>query len=79
MQKKNKKQTLPYLVITIMKKFYEYMTTLFAVIGMLLIIASVGFIETDQWIAGISLALSGVSSMILTLVFQEWSKSNEKF
>ena len=50
------------------------MTTLFAVIGMLLIFASVGFIETDQWIAGISLALSGVSSMILTLVFQEWSK-----
>ena len=29
------------------------MTTLFAVIGMLLIIASVGFIETDQWIANI--------------------------
>ena len=57
-----------------MKKFYEYMTTLFAVIGILLIFASVGFIETAQWIAGISLALSGVSSMILTLVFQEWSK-----
>ena len=61
-----------------MKKFYEYMTTLFAVIGMLLIIASVGFIETDQWIAGISLALSGVSSMILTLVFQEWSEAKWK-
>tara|TARA_B100000945_G_C19954974_1_gene400322 strand:- start:286 stop:468 length:183 start_codon:yes stop_codon:yes gene_type:complete len=57
-----------------MKKFYEYMTILFATIGMLLIFASVGFIETDQWIAGISIALSGVSSMILTLVFQEWSK-----
>ena len=40
-----------------MRKFYEYMTTLFAVIGILLIFASVGFIETDQWIAGISLAL----------------------
>ena len=57
-----------------MNKFYEYMATLFAVIGILLMYAAVGFIETDQWIAGISIALSGVSSMILTLVFQEWSK-----
>ena len=57
-----------------MNKFYEYMTTLLAVIGILLMYAAVGFIETDQWIAGISFALSGVSSMILTLVFQEWSK-----
>ena len=57
-----------------MNKFYEYMATLFAVIGILLMYAAGGFIETDQWIAGISIALSGVSSMILTLVFQEWSK-----
>ena len=57
-----------------MNKFYEYMTILFAVIGILLMYAAVGFIETDQWIAGISITLSGVSSMILTLVFQEWSK-----
>ena len=57
-----------------MNKFYEYMATLFAVIGILLMYAAVGFIETAQWIAGISIALSGVSSMILNLVFQEWSK-----
>ena len=59
-----------------MKKFYEYMTTLFAVINILLIFASVGFIETDKWILQISLALSQCICFN-ALVFQELY-SNEK-
>ena len=56
-----------------MNKFYEYMATLFAVIGILLIFASVGFIETDQWLKGGAMALLGVAMFILCLYAQEES------
>jgi len=54
-----------------MNKFYEIMTVMFAVLGILLIYASVGFIETDQWIAGILVAVSGMFTMTLSLMCQE--------
>ena len=54
-----------------MNKFYEIMTIMFAVLGILLIYASVGFIETDQFVAGILVAVSGMFTMTLSLICQE--------
>jgi hypothetical protein len=54
-----------------MNKFYEIMTIMFAVLGILLIYASVGFIETDQFVAGILVAVSGMFTMMLSLICQE--------
>ena len=54
-----------------MNKFYEIMTIMFAVLGILLIYASVGFIETDQFVAGILVAVSGMFTMTLSLMCQE--------
>ena len=54
-----------------MNKFYEIMTIIFAALGILLVFASVGFIETDQWIAGILVAVSGMFTMTLSLMCQE--------
>jgi hypothetical protein len=54
-----------------MNKFYEIMTVIFAVLGILLVYASVGFIETDQFVAGILVAVSGMFTMTLSLICQE--------
>tara|TARA_B100000787_G_scaffold108144_1_gene80331 strand:+ start:165 stop:335 length:171 start_codon:yes stop_codon:yes gene_type:complete len=54
-----------------MNKFYEIMTIIFAVLGILLVFASVGFIETNQLISGTLIAVSGIFTMMLSLICQE--------
>ena len=54
-----------------MNKFYEIMTVMFAVLGILLIYASVGFIETDQFILAFTLFVMGTSTMFLSIMCQE--------
>ena len=54
-----------------MKKIYEYITIIMAVIGLMAMIGATGAIETDQWLLGGSMALFGISSFILALYSQE--------
>ncbi len=54
-----------------MKKIYEYITIIMAVIGLMAMIGATGAIETDQWLLGGSMALLGVASFILALYSQE--------
>ena len=57
-----------------MKKIYEYITIIMAVIGLMAMIGATGAIETDQWLLGGSMALLGVASFILGLYSQEMEK-----
>ena len=54
-----------------MKKIYEYITIIMAVIGLMAMIGATGAIETDQWLLGGSMALFGIVSFILALYSQE--------
>jgi hypothetical protein len=54
-----------------MKKIYEYITIIMAVIGLMAMIGATGAIETDQWLLGGSMALLGIASFILALYSQE--------
>ena len=54
-----------------MKKIYEYITIIMAVIGLMAMIGATGAIETDQWLLGGSMALLGVASFIVALYSQE--------
>ena len=54
-----------------MKKIYEYITIIMAVIGLMAMIGATGAIENDQWLLGGSMALLGVASFILALYSQE--------
>ena len=54
-----------------MKKVYEYITIIMAIIGLMAMIGATGAIETDQWLLGGSMALLGIASFILALYSQE--------
>ena len=53
-----------------MKKIYEYITIIMAVIGLMAMIGATGAIETDQWLLGGSMALLGIASYALALYSQ---------
>jgi hypothetical protein len=54
-----------------MLKFKEIMATLFAVLGIMLIVGTVGAVETDQWMLAFTLFFMGTSTMFLSIVCQE--------
>ena len=54
-----------------MNKFYEIMTVIFAVLGILLVYASVGFIETDQYMLAFTLFVVGSGTMFISIICQE--------
>ena len=54
-----------------MLKFKEIMSTLFAVLGIMLIVGTVGAVETDQWMLAFTLFFMGTSTMFLSIVCQE--------
>ena len=54
-----------------MLKFKEIMSTLFAVLGIILIVGTVGAIETDQFILAFTLFVMGTSTMFLSIICQE--------
>ena len=54
-----------------MLKFKEIMATLFAVLGIILIVGTVGAVETDQWMLAFTLFFMGTSTMFLSIVCQE--------
>ena len=54
-----------------MNKFKEIMATLFAVLGIMLIVGTVGAVETDQWMLAFTLFFMGTSTMFLSIVCQE--------
>ena len=54
-----------------MNKFYEIMATLFAVLGIILIVGTVGAVETDQFILAFTLFVMGTSTMFLSIMCQE--------
>jgi len=54
-----------------MNKFKEMMTTLFAVLGIILIVGTVGAVETDQFILAFTLFVMGTSTMFLSIICQE--------
>ena len=54
-----------------MLKFKEIMATLFAVLGIMLIVGTVGAVETDQWLLAFTLFFMGTSTMFLSIVCQE--------
>ena len=54
-----------------MLKFKEIMATLFAVLGIMLIVGTVGAVETDQWMLAFTLFVIGTSTMFISIVCQE--------
>ena len=54
-----------------MNKFKEMMATLFAVLGIILIVGTVGAVETDQFILAFTLFVIGTSTMFISIVCQE--------
>ena len=54
-----------------MLKFKEIMATLFAVLGIILIVGTVGAVETDQFILAFTLLVMGTSVMFLSIICQE--------
>ena len=52
------------------KKIYEYMSVVFAVVGTLSMVSSVGAIETDQYLLGASAVCVGIASFIMSLFSQ---------
>ena len=54
-----------------MLKFKEIMATLFAVLGIMLIVGTVGAVETDQWMLAFTLFFMGTSTMFISIVCQE--------
>ena len=54
-----------------MNKFKEMMATLFAVLGIILIVGTVGAVETDQFILAFTLFIMGTSTMFLSIICQE--------
>mgnify|MGYP001442743161 CR=1 FL=1 len=54
-----------------MNKFKEMMATLFAVLGIILIVGTVGAVETDQFILAFTLFVMGTSTMFLSIMCQE--------
>jgi hypothetical protein len=54
-----------------MNKFKEMMATLFAVLGIILIVGTVGAVETDQFILAFTLFVMGTSVMFLSIICQE--------
>ena len=54
-----------------MLKFKEILATLFAVLGIMLIVGTVGAVETDQWMLAFTLFFMGTSTMFLSIVCQE--------
>ena len=54
-----------------MNKFKEMMATLFAVLGIILIVCTVGAVETDQFILAFTLFVMGTSTMFLSIICQE--------
>jgi hypothetical protein len=55
----------------LMLKFKEIMATLFAVLGIILIVGTVGAVETDQFILAFTLFVMGTSTMFLSIICQE--------
>ena len=54
-----------------MSTFKEVMATLFAVLGIILIVGTVGAVETDQFILAFTLFVMGTSVMFLSIICQE--------
>ena len=54
--------------------FKEIMTTIFAVLGVLLLVGATGAVETDQWFLGFTDMIMGVSSMFISIITQEGEK-----
>ena len=52
------------------KKVYEYMTLVFAVVGTLAMVSATGAIEADQYLLGAAAALTGIASYVMTLFSQ---------
>ena len=50
--------------------FKEIMTTIFAVLGVLLLVGATGAVETDQWFLGFTYMIMGVSSMFISIILQ---------
>ena len=57
-----------------MRKFKEIMTTIFAVLGVLLLVGATGAVETDQWLLGFTYMIMGVSLMFISIITQEGVK-----
>ena len=53
------------------KKILEYMTIAFAVMGTLGMVATVGAIESDQYLLGGSAVCVGIASFIMSLFSQQ--------
>jgi len=53
-----------------MKKFRENMSILFGIIFLMSMIGAAGAIETDQWLLGGLMAMSGIFTGYLTIILQ---------
>ena len=53
-----------------MKKFKENMSVLFGVIFIMSMFMATGAIESNQWLLGGTLAMTGIFTGILTLILQ---------
>jgi len=53
-----------------MKKFRENMSVLFGVIFLMSMVGATGAIESNQWLLGGTLAMTGIFTGILTVILQ---------
>jgi uncharacterized membrane protein len=53
-----------------MKKFRENMSVLFGVIFIMSMFMATGAIESNQWLLGAALAMTGIFTGILTVILQ---------
>jgi|TARA_R110001606_G_scaffold357142_1_gene508625 hypothetical protein len=53
------------------KKFYEFITIFFAIIGTLAMVSAAGAVETDQWVLGFAAVSLGIGSFVLSIVTQQ--------
>ena len=54
--------------------FKEIITTILAVLGVLLLVGATGAVETDQWLLAFTYMIIGVSSMFISIITQEGVK-----
>ena len=55
------------------------MTTIFAVLGILLLIGATGAVETDQWLLAVTYFIMGVGSMFISIITQGSENDKEEY
>ena len=53
------------------KKFYEFITIFFAILGTLAMVTAAGAVEADKWSLGFAAVSLGIGSFVLSIITQQ--------